>query len=112
MATQQTVPHSLSVVPFPAVEPITQLELTVFLSLRGRLYQLEEQVKQADSPLRLGSRIAPHSSPAIVAPNSRKTSAVTSQGKQSSFAWSNAWTAKPTARRFSTLPSQPAPSLW
>src|SRR5205807_692697 len=39
MATQQTVPHSLSVVPFPAVEPITQLELTVFLSWRGRLPQ-------------------------------------------------------------------------
>src|SRR5215472_18149064 len=53
MATQQTVPHSLSVVPFPAVEPITQLELTVFLSLRGRLHQLEEQVKQAEQSLKV-----------------------------------------------------------
>jgi hypothetical protein len=52
MATQQTVPHSLSVVPFPAVEPITQLELTVFLSLRGRLQQLEEQVKQAEQSIK------------------------------------------------------------
>jgi hypothetical protein len=52
MATQQTVPHSLSVVPFPAVEPITQLELTVFLSLRGRLHQLEEQVRQAEQSIK------------------------------------------------------------
>jgi len=52
MATQQTVPHSLSVVPFPAVEPITQLELTVFLSWRGRLQQLEEQVKQAEQSVK------------------------------------------------------------
>ena len=52
MATQQTVTHSLSVVPFPAVEPITQLELTVFLSLRGRLYQLEEQIKQAEQSIK------------------------------------------------------------
>ena len=52
MATQQTVPHSLSVVPFPAVEPITQLELTVLLSLRGRLHQLEEQVKQAEKSIK------------------------------------------------------------
>jgi len=51
MATQQTVPHSLSVVPSPAVEPITQLELTVLLSLRGRLHQLEEQVKQAEQSI-------------------------------------------------------------
>ena len=52
MATQQTVPHSLSVVPFPAVEPITQLELSVFLSWRGRLQQLEEQVKQAEQSVK------------------------------------------------------------
>jgi len=52
MATQQTVPHSLSVVPFPAVEPITQLELTVFLCLRGRLHQLEEQVKQTEQSIK------------------------------------------------------------
>ena len=52
MATQQTVPHSLSVVLFPAVEPITQLELTMFLSLRSRLRQLEEQVKQAEQSIK------------------------------------------------------------
>jgi len=52
MATQQTVPHSLSVVLFPAVEPLTQLELTVFLSLGSRLRQLEEQVKQAEQSIK------------------------------------------------------------
>ena len=52
MATQQTVPHTLSVVRSPAVEPITQLELTVFLSLSGRLHQLEEQVKQAEQAIK------------------------------------------------------------
>ena len=52
MATQQTVPHSLSVVLFPAVAPITQLELTVFLSLGSRLRQLEEQVKQAEQSIK------------------------------------------------------------
>ena len=52
MATQQTVPHSLFVVPFPAGEPITQLELTEFLSLRGRLHQLEQQIKQAEQSIK------------------------------------------------------------
>src|SRR6516162_8462602 len=52
MATQQTVPHSLSVVPLPAVEPVTQLELIGFLSLRGRLHQLEDQVNQAEQSIK------------------------------------------------------------
>jgi hypothetical protein len=53
MATRQNVPQSveqskLTVVPFPAPQAITQLELTAFLSLRGRLHQLEEQVEAAE----------------------------------------------------------------
>ena len=52
MATQQTVPQSLAVVPFPAPMPITQLELTLLLSLRGRLHRLQEQVDQAEQSIK------------------------------------------------------------
>jgi hypothetical protein len=57
MATQQSIPQSierskLAVVPFPAPQTITQLELTVLLSLRGRLHQLEEQVEQAEQSIK------------------------------------------------------------
>jgi len=52
MATQQTVPYSLSVVPFPAPNTITQLELTALLSLRGRLHQLETQVEAAEQSIK------------------------------------------------------------
>jgi hypothetical protein len=62
MATQQSIPQSLSqsklvVVPFPAPQAITQLELAAFLSLRGRLHQLQEQVESAEESIkaRLGS---------------------------------------------------------
>jgi hypothetical protein len=52
MATQ-TLPH---VVQFPqsvpAVEPITQLELELFLSLRNRLKQLESQVAIEEAGLK------------------------------------------------------------
>jgi hypothetical protein len=52
MATQ-TLPH---VVQFPqsvpAVEPITQLELELFLSLRNRLKQLESQVASEEAALK------------------------------------------------------------
>lgn len=53
MATQQSIPQSvgqskLTIVPFPAPKPITQIELTLLLSLRGRLHQLEEQIEQAE----------------------------------------------------------------
>jgi hypothetical protein len=52
MATQ-TLPH---VVQFPqsvpAVEPITQLELELFLSLRNRLNQLEAQFAASEATLK------------------------------------------------------------
>lgn len=56
MATQTNVPQSveqskLTVVQFPAPQAITQLELTVLLSLRGRLSQLEEQVEVAEQSI-------------------------------------------------------------
>jgi hypothetical protein len=53
MASTQIVPH---VVPFPqsvpAKEPITQLELEMFLSLRNRLSKLEEQVATQEAALK------------------------------------------------------------
>ena len=52
MATQQTVPHSLSVVLFPAPQIISQVELGLLLSLRGRLLQLQAQVEQAEQSLK------------------------------------------------------------
>ena len=53
MATQTNVPQSLqqsklTVVPFPAPQTITQLELAALLSLRARLSQLEKQVGTAE----------------------------------------------------------------
>jgi len=62
MATQQSIPQlveqsKLVVVPFPAPQTVTQLELTTLLSLRGRLRQLETQVEQAEQSIkdRLGA---------------------------------------------------------
>ena len=57
MATQQTISQSLeqsklAVVPFPAPEPITQLEIAAFLSLRARLHQIQDQVSQAKQPIK------------------------------------------------------------
>ena len=57
MATSHTVAPSieqskLTVVPFPAPNPITQLELAALLSLRGRLHQLQEQVEQAEQSVK------------------------------------------------------------
>lgn len=56
MATQQSIPQSieqskLAVVPFPP-QQISQTELTLFLSLRGRLHQLQEQVGQAEQSIK------------------------------------------------------------
>jgi hypothetical protein len=42
----------LSVVPFPAPEQITQLELAAYCSLCGRLSQLEKQVESAESSIK------------------------------------------------------------
>jgi hypothetical protein len=57
MATQTNVSQSvdrskLTIVPFPAPQTITQLELTVLLALRGRLHQLEEQVEAAEQSIK------------------------------------------------------------
>src|SRR5258708_38937772 len=58
MATQTNVPQldhapkSLSVVPFPAPQTITQLELTALLSLRARLHQIEKQVEDAEQSMK------------------------------------------------------------
>jgi hypothetical protein len=57
MATQTNVPSSaqqskLAVVPFPAPQAVTQLELAALLSLRGRLHQLEEQVETAEASIK------------------------------------------------------------
>ncbi len=57
MATHTNVPSSVqqskpAVVPFPASQAITQLELTVLLSLRGRLSQLETQVEASEQSIK------------------------------------------------------------
>jgi hypothetical protein len=65
MATQTNVPSSvqqskLAVVPFPAPQAITQIELVAFLSLKGRLRQVQEQVETAEASIknRLGAGCA------------------------------------------------------
>lgn len=57
MSATQTVPQSLqqsklSIVPFPAPQAVTQLELTALLSLRARLHQIEEQVETAEQSIK------------------------------------------------------------
>src|SRR5690349_13702220 len=57
MATQQSIPQSVeqskpTVIPFPAGQGITQLELAALLSLRGRLHQLEAQVQNAEQSIK------------------------------------------------------------
>ena len=57
MATITNVPQSFeqsksAVVPFPAPQEISQLELAALLSLRGRLHQLEQQVEAAEQSIK------------------------------------------------------------
>jgi hypothetical protein len=57
MATQTNVPQSLqqsklTIVPFPAPQTVTQLELATLLSLRGRLHQIEQQVETAEQSIK------------------------------------------------------------
>lgn len=57
MATQQIVSSVVAqqksaVVQFPAPQAITQTELVLFLSLKGRLQQLEEQVTATQEGLK------------------------------------------------------------
>jgi len=56
MATTQNLSEvltqsKLTVVPFPAPKGITQLELQLLLSLRGRLHQLAEQAASAEQSI-------------------------------------------------------------
>ena len=61
MATQQSIPvqqqnssqwQNSAVIPFPKVEPVSQLELAAFCSLRSRLHQLEQQVEAAENSIK------------------------------------------------------------
>ena len=53
MATaKQSIPFVVPPQIVPASEPITQAELTLFLSLRGRLHQLESQVETAEESIK------------------------------------------------------------
>jgi hypothetical protein len=55
-ATQNVSEHlsssKLTVVPFPAPQAVTQLELATLLALRGRLHQLEAQVEEATQSIK------------------------------------------------------------
>jgi hypothetical protein len=42
----------LTIVPFPAPNPITQTELALLLGMRGRLHQLQEQVEEAEQSIK------------------------------------------------------------
>jgi hypothetical protein len=82
MATQQSISQSLSqskpaVVPFPASQAITQLELAALLSLRGRLHQLEQQVEAAEQSIKMrlesGAELEPGDRCAELKENFRKS---------------------------------------
>jgi hypothetical protein len=55
MSTQSVIhpveQSKLTLVPRPAPQAVTQLELATLLSLRGRLHQLQEQVEQAEQSI-------------------------------------------------------------
>jgi hypothetical protein len=51
-ARTQSIPFVVPSQSVPAVEPITQLELELFLSLRNRLKKLEEQVAAEETGLK------------------------------------------------------------
>lgn len=81
MATQHIVPSAveqskLTVVPFPAPEAVTKLELAALLSLRGRLHQLQEQVEQAEQSIKAriekGANLEPGDHRAEVKENFRR----------------------------------------
>src|SRR5262249_55479029 len=57
MATQQIVSPAVSqsklaLVPFPAPQAVTQLELAAFCSIRSRLHQLQQQVEAAEASIK------------------------------------------------------------
>jgi hypothetical protein len=80
MATQ-TVSHHFSVLQLPqsvpAVEPISQTELALVLSLRGRLKQLQDQLaveeQSLQARLNAGAAIEPGDHTATLKENSRRS---------------------------------------
>ena len=81
MATQTNVPQSveqskLVVVPFPAPQGVTQLELAALLSLRGRLSQIEKQVEDAEQSIKTrlekGCAVEEGDHVALLKPTSRR----------------------------------------
>ena len=78
MAATQIVSH---VVPFPqsvpAVEPISQTELSLLLSLHGRLEQVEQQIATAEASIQArlaaGAEIQPGDHTATLKENSRRS---------------------------------------
>jgi hypothetical protein len=48
----KAIPFVVPAQPFPQVETISQNELTLFLSLRGRLHQLESQCETAEQSIK------------------------------------------------------------
>jgi hypothetical protein len=79
-ATQNVSEHlaqsKLAVVPFPAPQAVTQLELSALLSLRGRLHQLQEQVETAEQSIKVrlekGALLEPGDHRAELKENSRR----------------------------------------
>ena len=51
-STSKSIPFVVPPQVVPPLEPITQLELTALLSLRGRFHQLKEQVEQAEQSIK------------------------------------------------------------
>jgi hypothetical protein len=51
-AVAKSIPFAVPAQPSPNVEPITQNELSLLLSLRGRLSQLESQVESAEQSIK------------------------------------------------------------
>jgi hypothetical protein len=50
--SEQLTQSKLTVVPFPAPQTVSQLELATLLSLKGRLRQLETQVEAAEQSIK------------------------------------------------------------
>jgi hypothetical protein len=78
MLATQTVPHVVSFPQHvPAVEPISQTELTLVLSLRGRLKQFEEQLAAQEESLQerleAGAEVESGDHTATLKENSRRS---------------------------------------
>jgi hypothetical protein len=78
MLATQTVPHVVSFPQHvPAVEPISQTELTLVLSLRGRLKQLQDQLTTTEDSLQerleAGAEVESGDHTATLKENSRRS---------------------------------------